>query len=140
MCKLWSFISEEIVPTLSSLFHQPKNSIFQSSNYFPDDLIIVELWEIVLIGCVCVQDINIAHVCGNISLYRTQQDNNQLSEPGWGGIVTSVQGLSPMILPGRQTSDSASGSKFHYMALLVSRSSNFRHWSLLALLVDLVLH
>ena len=53
-----------------------------------------------------------------------------------------------MILPGYQTSDSASSSKFHHLALLallallvalVSRSSNFHHWPLLALLVALVL-
>ena len=49
-----------------------------------------------------------------------------------------------MILPGYQTSDSASSSKFHHLALLallvalVSHSSNFHHWPLLALLVVLV--
>ena len=49
-----------------------------------------------------------------------------------------------MILPEYQTSDSASSSKFHYLALLallvvlVSFSSNFHHWPLLALLVALV--
>ena len=47
---------------------------------------------------------------------------------------------------GWQTSDSASSSKFHHLALLallvalVSSSSNFHHWPLLALLVALVLH
>ena len=48
-----------------------------------------------------------------------------------------------MILPGYQTSDSASSSKFHHLALLValvSHSLNFHHWPLLALLVELVLH
>ena len=47
---------------------------------------------------------------------------------------------SAMILPGYQTSDSASSSKFHNFDLLValaSHSSNFHH---LALLVVLVLH
>ena len=44
---------------------------------------------------------------------------------------------------GYQTSDSASSSKFHYLALLValvSYSSNFQHWLLLALLVAPALH
>ena len=47
------------------------------------------------------------------------------------------------LLPGCQTSDSASSSKFHHLALLVvlvSHSSNFHHWPLLALLVALVLN
>ena len=51
--------------------------------------------------------------------------------------------LQSMILPGYQTSDSASSSKFHHLALLValvSCSSNFHHWPLLALLVALVLY
>ena len=45
-----------------------------------------------------------------------------------------------------QTSNSASSSKFHHLALLaliaalVSYSSNFYHWPLLALLFALVLH
>ena len=44
---------------------------------------------------------------------------------------------------GYQTCDSASSSKFHHLAshvVLVSHSSNFHHWPLLALLVALVLH
>ena len=44
---------------------------------------------------------------------------------------------SPMILPGYQTSDSASSSKYHHLSLLValvSHCSNFHHWPLLALL------
>ena len=52
------------------------------------------------------------------------------------------QDLTPMILPGCQTSDSASGSKFHHWPLLVAlvlHSSNFYHWPLLVLLVVLVL-
>ena len=54
--------------------------------------------------------------------------------------------LSPLcqMMPGCQTSNSASSSKFHHLALLallvalVSQSSNFHHWPLLALLVALV--
>ena len=48
-----------------------------------------------------------------------------------------------MILPGCQTINSASSSKFYHLALLVvlvSCSSNFQHWPLLALFVALVLH
>ena len=47
---------------------------------------------------------------------------------------------------GCQTSNSASSSIFHHMALLaflvvlVLHSSNFQHWPLIALLVVLVLH
>ena len=46
---------------------------------------------------------------------------------------------------GCQTSDSASSSKFYHLALLVelvlvSHSSNFHHWPLLALLMALVFH
>ena len=43
---------------------------------------------------------------------------------------------------GCQTSDSASSSKFHHLALLValvSRSPNFHHWPLLALLMAMAL-
>ena len=52
----------------------------------------------------------------------------------------------PMILPGCQTSNSASSTNFHHLALLallvalVSHILNFHHWPLLALLVVLVLH
>ena len=48
-----------------------------------------------------------------------------------------------IIYVGYQTSDSASISKLHHLALLraqVSSSSNFHHWPLLALIVALVLH
>ena len=48
-----------------------------------------------------------------------------------------------MILPGYQTSDSASSSKFHhldFLVALVSQNSNFHYWPLLALLVALALH
>ena len=51
--------------------------------------------------------------------------------------------VEPMMLPGYQTSDSTSSSKFHHLALLVALvlpSSNFHHWPLLALLVTLVLY
>ena len=51
--------------------------------------------------------------------------------------------LLAMILPGCQTSYSASSSKFHHLAFLmalVSCSSNFLNWPLLALFVVLVLH
>ena len=47
-----------------------------------------------------------------------------------------------MISPGYQTSDSVSSLKLNHIALLValvSCSSNFHHWLLLALLVELVL-
>ena len=43
-----------------------------------------------------------------------------------------------MILPGYQSSDSASSSKFHHLALLVAlvlHSSNFHHWPLFVVLV-----
>ena len=59
-----------------------------------------------------------------------------------GGINTPGNDLT-LVCP---TSDSASSSKFHHLALLalfvalVFHSSNFHHWPLLALLVALVLH
>ena len=52
-------------------------------------------------------------------------------------------GLSQWSYLGCQTSDSASSSKFQHLALLValvSNISNFYHWPLLPLLVELVMH
>ena len=58
-------------------------------------------------------------------------------------ISNIIQHLQSMILPGYQTSDSASSDKFQHLALLVvlvSCSSNFYHWPLLPLFVALMLH
>ena len=61
-------------------------------------------------------------------------------------LILQVQCPQPvmmaMILPGYQNSDSASSSKFHHLALLValvSHSSNFHNWPLLALFMVLML-
>ena len=53
-------------------------------------------------------------------------------------LETLSSSIQPMILLGCQTSDSASSSEFYHLALLVvlvSHSSNFHHWLLLALFV-----
>ena len=58
----------------------------------------------------------------------------------------SLVQITSMILPEYQTSNSASSSKLHHLALLallvalVLHSSNFHYWPLLASLVTLVLH
>ena len=67
----------------------------------------------------------------------TQQGLTGLKTGGGRGPQRQFQA---MILPGCQTSNSASSSKFHFLVLLValvSHSSNFHHWPLL---VALVLH
>ena len=61
-------------------------------------------------------------------------------------LTRELHQVCTMILPGYQTSDSVSSSKFHHLALpallvvLVLRSSNLHHWTLLVLLVALGLH
>ena len=55
-------------------------------------------------------------------------------------LVTPESHSANDLTLGCRTSDSASSSKFHHLALLVSCSSNFHHWPLLSLFVVLVLH
>ena len=78
----------------------------------------------------------------------SQNKSSQSSEINVLRIIKliTIDLTTPMISPGYQTSDSASSSKFHHLALvalllaLVSCSSKCHHLPLLALLVALVLH
>ena len=71
--------------------------------------------------------------CHNYSIHVTQPCISSVTQSQIVPIKLYAL-LNTMILPGCQTSDSASNSKFHHLAFvaLVSNSSNFHHWPLLA--------